>query len=72
MQKWEYLVFESVGDASFTPKMYKVNGSPRELTNFYDHLAELGEQGWELVAVRDDFHYFKRPMHKKKQPLLKG
>jgi len=72
MQKWEYLVFESVGDASFTPKMYKVNGNPKELTSFYDHLGELGEQGWELVAVRDDFHYFKRPLSNKKQPVRKG
>ena len=72
MQKWEYLVFESAGDASFTPKVFKVHGEPKELTSFYDYLSELGEQGWELVAVRNDSHYFKRPMDKKKQPLGKG
>ena len=72
MQKWEYLIFESAGDASFTPKVFKVNGITKQLTSFYDYLGELGEQGWELVAVRNDFHYFKRPINKKEQPLRKG
>ena len=40
MQKWEYLVFESAGDASFTPKVFKVNGITKQLTSFYDYLGE--------------------------------
>jgi hypothetical protein len=27
-----------------------------------DRLNKLGQDGWELIAVRDRYHYFKRPL----------
>ncbi len=47
MQKWEYLVVEAV---------------PFDIDKFRVKLAELGDAGWELIAIAfvSQF-YFKRP-----------
>jgi len=48
MKKWEYKVHK--GKASF-------------LKNEGEHLDELGQEGWELVAVTfQGFYYFKREL----------
>jgi hypothetical protein len=48
-QKWEYWVKEiKTVDANATKTL----------------LDESGEDGWELVAVRNEFYYFKRPKMK--------
>jgi len=61
MQKWEYLIVEIDGVFSIAT-VYRVNGEhPKEQPRFIKYLPELGNQGWELIAVRDDFFFFKRP-----------
>ena len=62
MQKWEYLVVETEG-VSKPVKVYRVNEElSREKPKLINYLPELGNQGWELVAVRDQSYFFKRPV----------
>jgi hypothetical protein len=45
------------------PMVYMVNGAFQKLEKrFYIYLMELGEAGWELVGIREDAYYFKRPV----------
>jgi hypothetical protein len=44
--KWKYLVKEI--------RSVDANGTTQVLN-------ELGENGWELIAVRDTFYFFKKP-----------
>src|SRR5688500_19403940 len=65
MQKWEYLVFESVGDASFTPKMYKINGNPKELINFYEDRKSTRLNSSHLVISYAVFCLKKKNKHQR-------
>lgn len=51
MQKWEYKVTDWVG------KGWDGNINFRDA---YKLLSEMGEEGWELVAVKDGVAIFKR------------
>ncbi len=65
MQKWEYLILELdiVGSFNVFTRVNRVNGEfLKEKPKFLDHLLELGNQGWELVSMRDkSYVIFKRP-----------
>jgi hypothetical protein len=70
MQKWEYCVFTAFRVGERTRFIISRHNKPPQ--DFQDKdrmeaLAELGQQGWELVAVHplDDSweeFYFKRPL----------
>jgi len=69
MQKWEYMTVVTSEDLVFSVngevhKDFKTStfGQPKG-KNFTEFLIELGQQGWELVAVNvRQKHYFKRPI----------
>jgi len=74
MQKWEYIelyVIETVDSDGIniaditawvndTQAYYKVDPSTR-----YKYINKLGEEGWEMIAVKNQplthIYYFKRP-----------
>ncbi len=67
MQKWEYLrvefypIRDSGGRSIY--QVDKVNSQPsnddgKELMSF---LAEIGDEGWEMVSGGSSIIYFKRP-----------
>ena len=63
MQRWEYLTVIIRGNHMADPMVYMVNGAYQKIEKrFYIYLIELGEAGWELVGIREDAYYFKRPM----------
>lgn len=69
MQKWEYRV---VGFLDITNHHYTLNGK-KVRTDYHlkeEHrgsefrqrvLSEMGEDGWELVALESALYIFKRP-----------
>ena len=64
VQKWEYLEVTRVmrtgvaGAANGQSTATGTGNNPEWIT----YIAQLGDQGWELVAVTDNYSYiFKRP-----------
>ena len=63
MQKWEYLTVVISGNIRYDAKVYTVNDEePKEETLFHSYLHELGDKGWEMVSIKGDVYYFKRPI----------
>jgi len=74
MQKWEYLEL-TIGSTSFANNFKfeyslngerveeKVEGNPSDRPSTWKLMNKLGNQGWELVSVNWQIHYywFKRP-----------
>jgi hypothetical protein len=77
MVKWEYLEYANdrthnhIGGERYR-QTYFLNGAPqmREGTydelnqQHYEYLENLGDDGWELVAVEGGTYYFKPPSSK--------
>ncbi len=70
MQKWEYCIFTAYETSERTSLTVSRHNKPPQKFQGQDRLgvlAELGQQGWELVAIHPlgvglkEF-YFKRPM----------
>ncbi|HLW03931.1 MAG TPA: hypothetical protein VKT82_35110 [Ktedonobacterales bacterium] len=66
MQKWEYCVLILVNAGVGSVIYYHLTGESAERTdNTTLRLAELGDQGWELVTILPGdqmLFYFKRPL----------
>ncbi len=75
MPKWEYCIVapSPAGPVQVTVSVYRVSGVDKHVYNAKDYtdgsqrlwpqiIAELGLDGWELVAVHMDALYFKRPL----------
>jgi hypothetical protein len=63
MQKWEYLTVIIRGNHALNPTVYTINGKYINIEKeFRMYLVELGVEGWELVGIREDAYYFKRPI----------
>jgi hypothetical protein len=66
MQRWEYCVLILVNAGAGSAIYYHPTGESAERSdNIPVKLAELGEQGWELVSVLPGdqmLFYFKRPL----------
>jgi hypothetical protein len=65
MQKWEYLTQLHLFDE--TKKQWFWNSDQTDHEKIDHKLNKLGEEGWELVAVRASptsvaFYHFKRPV----------
>lgn len=65
MQKWEYLTVLHLFDE--TSKAWFWDSDRTDHEKLDSKLNNLGEEGWELVAVRTSstsvaFYHFKRPM----------
>ena len=62
MQKWEYMDVYISGNHRFDPMVRTVNGKQlKENVTLRDYLQKLGEDGWELVSIREEVYYLKRP-----------
>jgi hypothetical protein len=57
MQQWEYvfIVCESGSESAQTTEA-------EELADLYAHFVELGQHGWECVALLREYAIFKRPV----------
>ena len=75
MPRWEYCVIAPAppGPVQVTITFYHTSGAERRVYNAKDYtdgsirlwsqlIAELGLDGWELVAAHMDALYFKRPL----------
>jgi hypothetical protein len=62
MQKWEYLEVQYLFSGGET--VLCLNNIPTEYgtSRAPELFANLGRQGWELVAVDDEHYFFKRPI----------
>lgn len=84
MQSWEYcrLYVEFSEGEKVRIGFQRFDKRPEEITRttetsqlvplveFYAKMAELGEQGWELVDVDPDGQYlFKRPLERPLEPV---
>lgn len=62
--QWEYLSLKVHGN----DQVYRENGKTCESHDFHAHLAQLGKDGWELVAALQEqacgpyLYHFKRPL----------
>lgn len=60
MQKWEYLEVESAYN-----RVLAINGKEvkdwQEGTRMIDYLNQVGDEGWELIAIDENRYLFKRP-----------
>jgi len=77
MQKWEHIVLQ-IGYPTREGGGYVkwVNGEVhpdwgKNAVNIYDALNELGQEGWELVAIemRGSGQLWKDPLYVLKQPI---
>ncbi len=63
MNKWSYLVFNYIGGEQ-APRVI-INGEIAvkgdKTPQLHEALNQLGDQGWELVAVDGREYIFKRP-----------
>jgi len=63
MQKWEYLILGTNLGGYSRPSVNEENGEHlKTQKDLNDYLRELGEKGWELVAVRNQHVFLKRPI----------
>jgi hypothetical protein len=58
MTTWEYCLVNRTGILYFTPTGY----SEDQRRDFWQAVAKLGEEGWEMVTMSDGAAYFKRPL----------
>lgn len=58
MQEWEYITVFQAYDNRKRIYVVEISGIAVEMVAYYN---QLGEQGWELVAVSDSVAFFKRP-----------
>lgn len=70
MQKWEYLVLQAYPHQWAYSQNGQPLGDPKKMNDpahggyplYYQHVNALGEQGWELVAMDNNYvSVFKRP-----------
>lgn len=63
MQKWEYLLIQTDGQSYAKAKVTWINGEnaeAKEQKPIFQSLAELGQQGWEVVSMQESLFFFKR------------
>ena len=61
MQKWEYVTLGTVNSYGL---QYKLNGEKQNQwkdKNLHEVLADLGNEGWELLSYDGGNYIFKRP-----------
>jgi len=59
--KWEYAWFYWLGSARWVKSTSGLNLQKLDRDSYIETLRQLGDDGWELFAVSDGNHYFKRP-----------